>query len=71
VDPNQGCVKMEFATPMPPNKPKVEALVSHESSMSYYCRLAQTILSMPPMEGFDVDFIVGVERVDDSPSDGP
>ena len=25
-DPNQGYVKVEFSTPMPPNKPEVEAL---------------------------------------------
>jgi len=26
---------------------------------------------MPPLEGFDVDFDVGVEQVNDNPSDGP
>ena len=26
---------------------------------------------MPPVEGFDADFDVGVEGLDDSPSDGP
>ena len=62
---------MEFTAPMPPNKPEVEALVSNESSMSNYCRFAQIVLSMPPVEGFDADFDVGVERVDDSPSNGP
>ena len=41
---------------MPPNKPEIEALVSNESSMSDYCRFVQN---------------VGVERVDDSPSNGP
>ena len=39
--------------------------------MSDYCRFAQTVLSMPFVEGFDADFDVGIERVDDSPSDGP
>jgi len=56
---------------MPPNKPEVDASVPNESSMSDYCRFAQTVLSMPPMEGFDADFDVGVEQVDGSPSDGP
>jgi len=60
-DPNQGYVKVEFAAPMPPNKPKVEALVSNESSMSDHCRFAQTVLSMPPVEGFNADFDVVVE----------
>jgi len=62
---------VEFAALMPPNKPEVEAPISHESSMSDYCRFAQTVLSMPPMVCFDVDFDVGVEQVGDSPSDGP
>ena len=39
--------------------------------MSDYCRFAQTVLSMPPVEGFDADFDIGVERVDDSPSNEP
>ena len=39
--------------------------------MSDYCRFAQTVLTMPPVEGFDADFDVGVEQVDDSLSDGP
>ena len=70
-NPNQRYVKMEFTAPMPPNKLEVEAPVSNESSISDYCRFAQTILSMLPVEGFDANFDVGVERVDDSLSDGP
>jgi len=70
-DLDQGYVKVEFAAPIPPNKPEVEAPIFNESSMSDYCRFAQAILSMPSMEGFDADFDVGVERIDDSPSDGP
>ena len=62
---------MEFTTPMPSNKSKVEVPVSNESSMSNYCRFAQIVLSMPLVEGFDADFNVGVERDDDRPSDGP
>ena len=26
---------------------------------------------MFPLEGFDADFVIGAEQVDDSPSDGP
>ena len=70
-NPDQGYVKVEFAALMPPNKLKVEAPISNESSMSDYCRFAQIVLSMPPVEGFDADVDVGVRRVDDSPSDGP
>ena len=38
--------------------------------MSDYCRLAQTVLSFPPMEGFEADFDFGVKQVDRSSSDG-
>jgi len=55
---------VEFTTPMPPNKPKIEAPAPNESSTSDYCRFAQTTLSIPLMEGFDADFDVGVEQVD-------
>ena len=60
-DLNQGYVKVEFAAPMPPNTPKVEVPVLDESSISDYCRFAQVVLSMPPMEGFDANFDLGVE----------
>jgi len=61
---------VELSGPMPPNEPKVEASVSNDSSISEYCRFAQIVHSMPSFEGFDVDFDVGVEQVDVSPSDG-
>ena len=70
-DHNQEYVKVEFPIPMPPKKLEVEALVSNEYSMTDYCRFAQTVLSTPPVEGFDVDFDIAVERVGDSPSDRP
>ena len=60
---------MEFATPMPPNMPMVEASVPNESSMSDYCRFAQAVLSMPPMEGFNVEFDLGVKQVDSDTPD--
>ena len=68
-DPDQGYVKVEFAAPMPHNKPEVEAPVFNELSMSDYGRFAQTVISMPHVEGFDAKFDLGVARVDDSPSD--
>ena len=52
---------MEFVAPMLPSIPKFEAHASNESSMSDYCRFAQVVLSLPPMQGFDVDFNLGVE----------
>ena len=39
-DPDQGYVKVEFAAPMPPTIPEVEAYASNESFMSDYCRFA-------------------------------
>ena len=38
--------------------------------MSDYCRFAQAILSLPPMEGLDADFDLGVEQVNSSSSNG-
>jgi len=70
-DLDQECVKGEFSTPMPPNKPEAEAPVSNDSSRSEYCRFARVGHSMPQLERFDVNFDVGVKQVDGSPSDGP
>ena len=70
-DPDQGYVKVEFYPLMPPNKPKVEAPVSNDSSLSEYCRFARVVHSMPPLKGFDADFDVGAEQVDVSSYDGP
>ena len=66
-DSDQRYVKVEFATPMPPNKPKVEAPIPSEPPMSDYCRFTQIVLSMRTMKGFGVDFNVGVEQLDVSP----
>jgi len=49
-DPDQGYVKVEFVTPMPPSILEVETYASNESSMSNYYMFAQEILSLPPME---------------------
>ena len=70
-DPNQRYIKVEFAAPIPPNMPKVDALASNESSISNYCRFTHAILSLPLMEGFDANFDLGVEQIDSSPSDRP
>ena len=70
-DPDQGYVRVGFSTSMPPSKPEVEAPISNDSSISEYCRFAQVVHSMPPLEGFDANFDVRVEQVDDSPSDEP
>ena len=47
---------------MPHNMPKVEAHASNESAISNYCRFAQVVLSLLPMEGFDADFDLGVKQ---------
>jgi len=69
-DPDQDNVKVEFATPMPPNIPKVEAYTSNESSMSDYSSFTQVVRSLPPMEGVDLDFDE-IECDDSGQSDGP
>jgi len=48
---------------MLPSTPKVEAHASNESATSDYCRFAQTVLCLPPMEGFVADFDVGLNKV--------
>jgi len=55
---------------MMPSIPKFEAHASNESAMSDYCRFAQDVLSLPPMEGFDTDFDLGIEQGDSSQSNG-
>jgi len=70
-DPDQGYVRVEFSAPMPSNKPEVEAPISNDSSLSEYCSFARVCHYMPQLEGFDVDFHVGIKQVDGSPFDGP
>ena len=70
-DLDQEYVKVEFSAPMPPNKPEEEAPISNDSSISEYCRFARVVHCMSQLDGFDVDFDLGVEQVDGSPSDGP
>ena len=41
---------MEFVAPVPPNIPKATTYASNKSTMSDYCRFAQTVLSLPPMK---------------------
>jgi len=65
-DFDQRYVKVEFATPMLPDIPNIEAHASNEYAMSDYCTFAQAVLSLPPMEGFDADFDLGVELGDSS-----
>jgi len=45
-------------------RPRLRIPVLNESSMGDYCRFVQVVLSMPPMDEFDVDFYLGVEQVD-------
>ena len=54
---------------MPSSIPEVETYASSESFMSYYCRFAQVVFSLPHMEGVDLDFDLGIEYDDSGPSD--
>ena len=68
-DPDQRYVKVELPAPMPSNIPEVKVSLANEIFMNNYYRFAQAFLPMPPMEGFDVDFDLGVEHVhSDSPN---
>ena len=66
----RGSVKAEFATLTLPSILEVEAYASNESSTSDYCRFAQVLLSLPPMEGVDLKFDLGIEYDNSGPSDG-
>jgi len=67
---DQGYVKVEFAAPTPPNIPEVEAYAPNESPMSDYCRFVQVVLSLPPMEGVDLNFDLWINHDDNGLSDG-
>ena len=54
---------------MPPSIPNVETYASNESSRSDYCRFAQVVLSLPLMDGVDLDFDLGIEYDDNGSSD--
>jgi len=58
------------SAPMPHSKPEVEVPISNDSSISEYCRFVRVVRSIPPLEGFDANFDVGVEQVDVSPCEG-
>ena len=68
-DPEQRYVKVKFAAPMPPTVPEVKTYASNKSSMSDYCKFAQVVLSLPPMERVDWDFDHGIKYNDSGPSD--
>ena len=70
-DPDQGYVKVEFATPTPPSIAKVGAHASNESLMCDYCTFVQVVLSLPHIEGVDLDFDLGTEHDDNGSSDEP
>ena len=69
-NPSQGYVKVKFAAPTPLNILEVATYASNEFSMSDYCRFVQLILSLPSMEGTNLDFDLGIEYNDSSLSDG-
>jgi len=56
---------------MPSNMPEIEVPISYDSSICEYCRFAQLVHSIHPLECFNVDFDVRLEQVDGSLSDGP
>jgi len=61
---------VEFAAPIPPSIPEVETYASNEFSMSDYCRFTQVVLSLPAIEGIDLDFDLKIEYDDSGASDG-
>jgi len=69
-DSDQRYVKVKFAAPVSPGIPKVQVHASNESTMSDYCRFARALLSLPPIEGSDAEFDLGVKQGDSSQFDG-
>ena len=69
-DPKQQNIKVEFPTPTPPSIPEIEAYAYNESSISDYCSFPQVVLSLPPIEGVDLDFDFGIKYKDSGPSNG-
>ena len=68
-DPDQGYVKVKFAIPTPSSIPKVKTYSSNESCKSDYYRFTQLVLILPPMEGIDLYFDLGIEYKDSGLSD--
>ena len=69
-DPDWGYVKVEFAARMTHSILDVETYASNESFMSDYCRFAQLVLSLPPIEVVNLDFDLGIEYDNSGSSDG-
>ena len=61
---------MDFASSTPPSIPEFKAYTSNESFMSGYYMFAQLVLSLPLMEGVDLDFYMRIKYDNNDLSDG-
>ena len=61
TDPDLDSDEVEFVAPVPPSITKDKPSVSNEGSLSAHCRIAQLLTYLPPIEGIDLDFDLGVE----------
>jgi len=52
---------VEFDALVPPRVTKDKPYATNEVSMSYYCRFAQMLLFLPPIDDIEYDFDLGVE----------
>ena len=51
----------EFSAPIPPSIIEERSSAFNECSLSAYCRCAQSLKSLPLIEGIDFDFDLGIE----------
>ena len=69
IGPDLNYAKVEFVAPITPGITKDGPSASNECSLSAYCRFAQLLTYLPPIEGINLHFDLGIEFGND-PSDG-
>jgi len=52
---------MAFVAPIPPTITEDGPSAFNEGSLSSYCRFAQLLTLLPPIEGIDFEFDLGIE----------
>ena len=68
MSPNLDYAKPEFANPIPPGTIKDGPFAFNEDPWSAYGRSAQLLTSLPPIEGVDLAFYLGIESGSGSPN---
>jgi len=61
--PGLDYAKVEFAAPILPDITEDRPSAFNEGSLNAYCRFAQLLRSLPPVEEVDLDFNLGIESI--------